>query len=191
MSASNILEALQSIRSQLLRIRVPAFADLRHENLVLGYQLAFQERLDQIIPDIREGKEIDSHLRNRLKLLIQHIWGSKKTRDHQDRLYQLENLAAGNLGCEAEGRDQSLGCEALVLLSLVYKPGLLLGMKRDEFDYLMNHTVAHVVAIDLPAGWMYNAQMPSLLHDCNIRGLSSPTLTQFLICTLISGFAQN
>jgi len=163
---------------------VDDFPGLRNEISLLNQQVAFQAAFEEITPILHARKPLDSTRRNRLKFLIQYVWGKKRTEDHTSRLHSLEKLALGELGCDAADAEnsQALGCQAFVLLAIVFKPGLLLSMKRDDFDYLMNHAVSHVRSLRLPHGWIYYAKMPSLIDDNDLRDIVSNSYSDFVDC---------
>jgi hypothetical protein len=181
-SSPDLLETLRHVRNQLLQCRVGDFPGLREEISLLNRQVAIQAQLEEITPILHARQPLDSTRRNRLKFLIQHVWGNRRTEDHASRLRSLEKLALSELRCDAaHGEDsQALGCQAFVLLAIVFKPGSLLSMKRDDFEYLMSHTVSHIRSLQLPYGWIYHAKMPSLIDDNDLRDIVSNSYGDFV-----------
>lgn len=181
-SPLTIPQALDLLQQRMLHSQTSDYPTLRHGIVRLENQITFQSAIEEPVSLLRSHSPLTPTQRNRLKLLIQHLWGSKASSDHRDRQMLLEELATGKVEdstINAEIR-ADIGCQAFVLIAAVFKPGTLFTLKREYFDYLINYSMSHVIALSLPPGWVYHSKLPSLVDDEELREITSPAYHVFV-----------
>ena len=104
----------------LLQSRITDASALRYKVSMLEHKSSSRRPLKKLSKIFMSRKPLEPTRRNRLKLLLQYVWGKKSSIDHEPRQITLERLAHGELGDEKPNmKDRmSLGCQAFVLLAV-------------------------------------------------------------------------